>query len=956
MHRLICLGGLALERDGQPVGCITNRKLPLALIAVLAGHAERGIARDKLVAYLWPESDDERARNSLKQAVFALRRTLGDDWVTAIGSTLRLNTALVSSDIVDFKAALLGGNDVEAVSLYRGPYLDGFHLDERPELERWVEGERCRLADAHLESLTRLAEQAEAAGDIEAAVSWWRQGAAADPLATRPSLGLIRLLAAGGDTAAAMEHGRAYVAALRAELDVDPDPSVTAFLEGLRRPAPAGTAASWRPVRHRMTTARPPLVPAVAGSVGAAPALAGHRPAGVPAWLAYLVPLVVTVGLAWLASVLLNRSLRNEPVGEPVRLAVMPFASVGEGRDRGLARGLDALVAAGLDGFEDYRVVPLSPGGRGDADPAPASTSAASSRARRSGARMFVTGQLIVGQDRLRAVASLRDRANADQEVGRVEVEGDRAELFTLADDLVRGLVTQRHRGPADRLARSASSGTRSLPALRAYLEGDRKQRAEDLPGAVDAFGRAVRADTAFALAYYSLSVAADRAGWDETAMWAANLAASFNERLSEHDRRLVTTYLMAKRGLLDQAEQGYRSILADYPEDSETWLQLGELLMHGNPVRGRSAREARLPFERVLALDSAQGDAVVHLARILSIDGERRRADSLLARAASSLRSPGALNLRAVRSFALNDRPGRERATRDLLAQPSLVPPRLPLEAAVYLDDLDGTARFAEVLVAAPGTCDVRALGHRMMAQVAMARGRFRAARRQISLAEPCDRGAALELRVMLATHPSVASDSGLAELRAALDSTGDADLEPSVRAYYGALVALRLGDTGAASRAAQRLSAIPGSESTKLLAATLAHSVRARLELAGGRRAAALAQLERAGWERTSRQSVFEVADRFLRAELLRALNRDEEARGWYGSIAERASYELVYLGAGGAEAGTARCRRRGSGWGRHACSAVEEAVGGGGSGAAGDGGGGVSWTGGQSPARVQ
>jgi hypothetical protein len=45
-------------------------------------------------------------------------------------------------------------------------------------------------------------------------------------------------------------------------------------------------------------------------------------------------------------------------------------------------------------------------------------------------------------------------------------------------------------------------------------------------------------------------------------------------------------------------------------------------------------------------------------------------------------------------------------------------------------------------------------------------------------------------------------------------------------------------------------------------------------------------------------ARHSPAEVSDRFLRAELLHLLGRDEQAIGWYRSIAERAPYELAYL----------------------------------------------------------
>jgi len=60
----------------------------------------------------------------------------------------------------------------------------------------------------------------------------------------------------------------------------------------------------------------------------------------------------------------------------------------------------------------------------------------------------------------------------------------------------------------------------------------------------------------------------------------------------------------------------------------------------------------------------------------------------------------------------------------------------------------------------------------------------------------------------------------------------------------------------------------------------------------------ARALALLERAQWERNPVPTVAEADDRFLRAELLHQSGRDEEAAGWYGSIADRSSHELVYL----------------------------------------------------------
>ena len=80
--------------------------------------------------------------------------------------------------------------------------------------------------------------------------------------------------------------------------------------------------------------------------------------------------------------------------------------------------------------------------------------------------------------------------------------------------------------------------------------------------------------------------------------------------------------------------------------------------------------------------------------------------------------------------------------------------------------------------------------------------------------------------------------------------------------------------------------------------LAVSLAASLRARAALADGRKAAALAALDGARWERAAMLSITEVSDRYLRAALLQELGREEDAIGWYKSIAERALYETVYL----------------------------------------------------------
>ncbi len=234
MLRLRTFGGLEVEGIDRQLGGAAGRPRPLALLAVVASARELGVARDKLLAYFWPESDTERARNCLKQTLFALRQDLHDDiFVVRIGS-LRLNPAVITTDVVQFEAARARGAHATAVALYRGPFLDGFHLPCLLEFDRWMEGERLRLAQGYRDSLEALARAAYEAGDWRAAVDWWRRLTTVEPLDSRVALRLMRALVATGARTEALEFARAYYDLVRDELGALPDVAVTGYVDWLR--------------------------------------------------------------------------------------------------------------------------------------------------------------------------------------------------------------------------------------------------------------------------------------------------------------------------------------------------------------------------------------------------------------------------------------------------------------------------------------------------------------------------------------------------------------------------------------------------------------------------------------------------------------------------------------------------------------------------------------------------
>jgi Tol biopolymer transport system component/DNA-binding SARP family transcriptional activator len=282
----------------------------LAILALLASAGQQGVTREKVLGYLWPETDEERARRGLNQALYALRQDLGSDDVFLGTRDLRLNSELLSSDVSEFEQALAEGKLEDAAARYGGPFLDGFHLPGAPEFERWAEEERAGLARTYAESLEKLARRAEAKGAWLEATGWWRKLAAQDPLNARVAVNLMKALAAAGDRAGALQHARIYEALMEQELDAPADSEVLRLAAEFRsgdgvRSAPAAAAVArevaavstlpappapepapaWEPAAPAAAPARRPkrlrsvlIATALAGTIGGLLFLRPHRP------------------------------------------------------------------------------------------------------------------------------------------------------------------------------------------------------------------------------------------------------------------------------------------------------------------------------------------------------------------------------------------------------------------------------------------------------------------------------------------------------------------------------------------------------------------------------------------------------------------------------------------------------------------------------------------------------
>jgi DNA-binding SARP family transcriptional activator len=239
MFRLGTFGGLVLT---DPAGnAVIPQRRRLALLALLAVAGERGLTRDKVLARLWSESASDNARHALEQLLYSMRRQVPESLFLGT-DPLRLNTQLVSADVLEFKRAIAAGDPSRAVALYQGPFLDGFYLAGAPEFEHWVEQERTRLSGEHAQALRKLATEAQVLGRHTAEIDFWRQITSTDPLGERAAIGLVRALVEAGDWAGAMRQAREYEARVREEVPGAPATGLVAMVErmGGERVAPQG--------------------------------------------------------------------------------------------------------------------------------------------------------------------------------------------------------------------------------------------------------------------------------------------------------------------------------------------------------------------------------------------------------------------------------------------------------------------------------------------------------------------------------------------------------------------------------------------------------------------------------------------------------------------------------------------------------------------------------------------
>ncbi|MDP9355998.1 MAG: tetratricopeptide repeat protein [Chloroflexota bacterium] len=241
------------------------RRSARALLLLLLATPGHRLPRDRLLDLLWPDAAPETARPALRVALHALRRVLEPDlqagrasaYVESSGDAVALCSGTeLWVDVAVFEAALARVDvtpPAERLALLRDALAlyGGDLLADEPDAD-WPVARRERLRRAWRHAVLDLVELELGTGHPLAALPVLERLVTVDPADEPAHRALMRALAAAGGRDEALRQYTRCVAAVREELDVEPDVETVALAAEIRSacPVPSVPLAPVAPARR----------------------------------------------------------------------------------------------------------------------------------------------------------------------------------------------------------------------------------------------------------------------------------------------------------------------------------------------------------------------------------------------------------------------------------------------------------------------------------------------------------------------------------------------------------------------------------------------------------------------------------------------------------------------------------------------------------------------------------
>ena len=265
------LGRFRVAVDGNPVPEHRwMRRQAKILVQLLALEPTHRLHREQIIELFWPDYLPEAAANNLYKIVYLARRALEPGLSSHAESkflTAKENKVILHApgrlwiDADEFErrasAAIRQGGLDEcegALNLYGGELL----ADEA--YEQWVAPRREHLRILHRKLVVKIAQLHERTGQYQRSIERLQRLVKTDPADEHVHRQLMRLYALTGSKFQALAQYKQCCAALRCELDADPESETSELarqiVKGIIKPAPLETIQASPPIFQKLTFRR----------------------------------------------------------------------------------------------------------------------------------------------------------------------------------------------------------------------------------------------------------------------------------------------------------------------------------------------------------------------------------------------------------------------------------------------------------------------------------------------------------------------------------------------------------------------------------------------------------------------------------------------------------------------------------------------------------------------------
>jgi DNA-binding SARP family transcriptional activator len=206
----------------------------IALICLLVLNHDREMNREKLCAYLWPDSDEEAARYNLRYNLWKMKNLIpadpkGQNFILITKDSCRVNKKYrfqcdrLCIDSFDPHKQKSVEELLQLKELFKGDFLEGFYMKNCNEFNEIILFERVVCQTKQIEIMQKLADLYEEVNRSEEELQVLHEMMTIEPYNENFAYRILNIYKKTGNRTSAINYFKKFESKLRRELNIAPN-------------------------------------------------------------------------------------------------------------------------------------------------------------------------------------------------------------------------------------------------------------------------------------------------------------------------------------------------------------------------------------------------------------------------------------------------------------------------------------------------------------------------------------------------------------------------------------------------------------------------------------------------------------------------------------------------------------------------------------------------------------